>query len=143
MIKALSPVIVARLEKAAIDNGFDQELPGSAHEDGTAQWLGFASTQCPLRVWLGMTGDAFVAAFSQENVARALSEFGALFNGALPIGASNARYAVDIPALHHLVRRAFQLSKTLPDELLNVFVKTTASLPRTTEAERLVVQRVG
>jgi predicted restriction endonuclease len=41
------------------------------------------------------------------------------------------------------VRRAFQLSKTLPDELLHVFEKRTATLPRTTEAERLVVQRVG
>src|SRR5262249_62061915 len=30
-----------------------------------------------------------------------------------------------------------------PDELLNVFKMTTATLPRTTEAERLLVQRVG
>ena len=54
-----------------------------------------------------------------------------------------ARFVLDIPTLHHLIRRAFQLSKTLPDELLHVFVARTAHLPRTTEAERLVVQRVG
>ncbi|MEY4513181.1 MAG: hypothetical protein RLZZ450_5303, partial [Pseudomonadota bacterium] len=47
MTTALSPVTLTRLEKAAVDNGFDQELP----RDG--DWLGFASTQCPLRVWLG------------------------------------------------------------------------------------------
>jgi putative restriction endonuclease len=103
----------------------------------------FSSTQSRLRIWLGMFGDAFVAALSQQNVARVLSDFGTAFDGALPVGSSGARCVADIPALHHLVRRAFQLSKTLPDELLNVFVKATASLPRMTEAERLVVQRVG
>lgn len=39
--------------------------------------------------------------------------------------------------------RAFQLSRTLPDALLQRFEQATATLPRTTEAERLVVQRVG
>jgi len=35
----------------------------------------FASTQCPLRIWVGTLGDAvFLAAFSQQNVARALGE---------------------------------------------------------------------
>src|SRR5205823_14686352 len=42
-----------------------------------------------------------------------------------------------------MVRRAFQLSRSLPDELLHVFEAKTAVLPRATEAERLVVQRVG
>jgi excisionase family DNA binding protein len=46
-------------------------------------------------------------------------------------------------ALHRLLRRAFQLGKSLPDELLHVFHAKTAGLPRSTEAERLVVQRVG
>ena len=41
------------------------------------------------------------------------------------------------------MRRAFQLSRTLPDALLEVFEEEAADLPRTTEAERLVVQRVG
>ena len=47
------------------------------------------------------------------------------------------------PELHHLVRRAFQLSRSLPDALLRRFEHDTAALPRTTEAERLVMQRVG
>jgi predicted restriction endonuclease len=42
-----------------------------------------------------------------------------------------------------MVRRAFQLSRALPDEPLQVFLQATATLPTTTEAERLVVQRVG
>ncbi len=61
----------------------------------------------------------------------------------LPKGALGGRTVTDIPALHRLLRRAFHLSKTLPDELLHSFEKQTGTLPRSTEAERLVVQRVG
>ena len=39
--------------------------------------------------------------------------------------------------------RAFQVSKVLPDEFLHTFEKQTAALPKSTEAERLVVQPVG
>jgi putative restriction endonuclease len=148
MTTALSPVIASRLEKAAVDNGFDQELPREG------DWLGFASTQCPLRVWLGTFGDAaplahgasqgiLLATFSQQNVARALGEHGTPMAAPLPKGALGGRTVTDIPSLHRLLRRAFQLSKTLPDELLHSFEKQTATLPKTTEAERLVVQRVG
>ena len=35
------------------------------------------------------------------------------------------------------------MSRTLPDELLHIFEQETAGLPRTTEAERLVIERVG
>jgi putative restriction endonuclease len=134
----LSPVVGSRLEKAAVDNGFDQELPREG------DWLGFASTQCPLRVWLGTLGDAyFLAAFSQQNVTRALGQDASPMTAPLPTGAVGARTVADIPSLHRLLRRAFQLSKTLPDELLHTFEKQTAALPRNTEVERLVVQRLG
>lgn len=138
MTMHLSPATVTRLEKAAVDNGFDQELPR------VGDWLAFASTQAPLQLWLAAADEErFVAAFSQHSVARALSGLGAEYAGALPLGASGARCVVGIPALHQLVRRAFQLSKALPDELLHSFLRKTATLPKTTEAERLVVQRVG
>jgi hypothetical protein len=131
-------VTVSRLEKAAVDNGFDRELP---HEVG---WLRFASTQCPLRLWLGTLGEAmFVVAFSQQNVARALGDHGTPMSAPLPRGAVGGRAVRDIPAMHRLLRRAFQLSKTLPDELLHTFERQTAALPRTTEVERLIIQRVG
>lgn len=138
MITSLSPVTITRLEKAAVDNGFDQELLRRG------DWLCFASTQAPLRIWLSTFGEAlFIAAFSQLHVARALGEYGTPMALPLPPGAVAGRTVIDIPALHHLVRRAFQLSKTLPDELLHVYEKQIATLPRTTEAERLVIQRVG
>lgn len=67
MIGPLSPATATRLEKAAIDNGFDQELPAP---EG---WLGFASTQAPLRIWLTALGDdLFLVTLSQLHVARAL-----------------------------------------------------------------------
>lgn len=138
MIVPLSSVIASRLEKAAVDNGFDRELSAAG------AWLAFASTQSPLRIWLGVTpaGNAVVA-LSQQNVASALGDLGKPCTELLPVGAAGAQVVSEIPTLHRLLRRAFQLSKTLPDELLHVFVARTANLPRTTEAERLVVQRVG
>jgi putative restriction endonuclease len=42
-----------------------------------------------------------------------------------------------------VVRRAYQLSGTLPDELFYEFERMTKDLPQTTEVERLLVQRVG
>jgi hypothetical protein len=135
---ALSPITASRLEKVAADNGFDRELPREGH------WLPFASTQCPLRIWLGTFSDALLlAAFSQQNVTVALGDYGTPLAAPLPIGALGGRSVTEIPALHRLLARAFQLSKTLPDELLHTFQKEVAGLPRTTEAERLVVERVG
>ena len=138
MTTSLSPVIASHLEKTAVDNGFDRELPRQG------DWLVYASTQCPLQIWLGTFGDAvFLATFSQLNVARALGAYGTPMAAPLPRGAQGGRTVSDLAALHQLLRRAFQLSKTLPDELLLSFEKQTAGLPRSTEAERLVVERVG
>jgi hypothetical protein len=138
MTMALSPILVSRLEKAATDNGFDQAL------EPEGDWIIVASTQCPLRVWLGAFGDAvFLSAFSQQNVARALGDYGTPMAAPMPKGAAGGRTVPDVPALHRLLRRAFQLSKALPNELLHTFEKQVAALPKTTEAERLVVQRVG
>lgn len=137
MSSNVSSVIASRLEKCASDNGFDREF---ASANG---WLAFGSTQCSLRIWLSQVGAEFLAAFSKHNVATALAEFGPEVSESLPQGAAGARVVQDIPSLHHLLRRAFQLGKSLPDELLHIFNAQTAGLPRKTEAERLVIQRVG
>lgn len=134
----LSPIIVSRLEKAATDNGFDQELGREGN------WLVFASTLCPLRLWLSAFSEAvFLAAFSQPNVAAALGDYGTPLLAPRPHGATAGRSVIDIPSLHRLIRRAMQLSRALPNELLHTFEKQVALLPRATEAERLVIQRVG
>ena len=82
-------------------------------------------------------------AVSQRNVFTALRGLGIVFTNPLPQGAAGARSVGDIPALHRLVRRAFQLSRALPHEPHKVFQERIVNLPRGTEAERLVIQRVG
>ena len=134
----LTAVTITRLEKAATDNGFDLDL------EHTADWLSFGSSQTSLRIWLASVAESrFLAAVSRSDVLALLADLGAASNGLLPSGAAGAIGVSDIAALHRLLRRAFQLSRTLPDGLLHVFDAETANLPRTTEAERLVVQRVG
>lgn len=134
----LTPIARTRMEKAAVDNGFDLDL--GADE----RWLRYGSSQAPLRLWLSALGDGFfVVAWSQGNVVAALDGLGTPVTSPIPPGAAGGRSGADIPALHHLVRRAFQLYRTLPDELLHVFQARVAGLPRETEAERLVVQRAG
>jgi putative restriction endonuclease len=49
----------------------------------------------------------------------------------------------DTAPLHHLVREIWRLARALPIEPLRVFEAQTRNLPRTTEAERLIIQRVG
>jgi hypothetical protein len=130
--------LATRLEKTAVDNGFEGEL---SREAG---WLAFVSSRVPLRIWLSVSADGrLLSAFSQDNVARALSDYSEPVDVPMPPLAVAVRSVSDIPALHHLLRRAFQLSRALPDELLREFQKQVIGLPRTTEIERLVIQRVG
>ena len=134
----LTAVTITRLEKAATDNGFDLEL------EHTVDWLSFGSSQTSMGIWLTVAGESrFFAAASRGDVLDGLGDFGAAATDLLPSGAAGALVVSDIAALHRLLRRAFQLSRTLPDGLLHVFEAETTNLPRTTEAERLVVQRVG
>ena len=134
----LTAVTLTRLEKAATDNGFDLDL------EHTADWLSFGSSQTSMRIWLTTIGESqFLAAASRPDVLEGLAGLGVLSADLRPSGAASALSVGDIAALHRLLRRAFQLSRTLPDALLHVFQGKTANLPRATEAERLVVQRVG
>ena len=134
----LAAVTITRLEKAATDNGFDLGL------EHTADWLSFGSSQTSMRIWLTAIGESqYLAATSRADVLDGLADPGVVFTNLLPSGAAAALSVNDIAAIHRLLRRAFQLSRTLPDALLHVFEEETANLPRATEAERLMVQRVG
>lgn len=119
--------------------GFDLEL--GAPEG----WLAFASTQAPLKIWLSaqLNDKLYLVTLSQLHVANALGELGTPMTAPLPKGALAGRTVTDADAVYQLLRRAFQLSKSLPDELLHKFEEKTAGLPTTTEAERLIVQRIG
>ena len=138
MTTSLSPAIATRLEKVAVDNGFDREMSTSG------AWLTFASTQCPLHLWLTTPDEiTFLSALSLQHVADGLADLSEPVRSPSPEGAVAVLAVASIQDLHRLVRRAFQLSRALPDELLHRFEKEAAGLPRKTEAERLVVQRIG
>ena len=134
----LPTTTVVLLGKAATDNGFDLE------RKHTADWLCFGSSQTSMQVWLTAPGGGrILAAASRADVLNGLAAIGLPTNDALPSGAAGALVVEYIPALHRLLRRAFQLARTLPDGLLHAFQDETGTLPRTTEAERLKVERVG
>jgi putative restriction endonuclease len=130
--------LATRLEKAAADTGFDQALPLSS------EWLGFRSSHAPLTIWLRAASQGeLLVALSRVDVSHALTEYGTPVTVPLPLGAAAVRKVYEVLAIHDLLRRAYQLAKSLPNELFRVFEQKTANLPRATEAERLVVQRVG
>ena len=134
----LPAVTITLLEKAATDNGFDLEL------DHPADWLSFGSSQTSMRIWLTVLDESRVlAAVSRADVLDGLATLGTASTNMLPNNAAGALAVDDMGALHRLLRRAFQLSRTLPDALLHAFETEIANLPRSTEAERMVVQRVG
>ncbi len=56
---------------------------------------------------------------------------------------SQLRSADNCPDTGGVLPRIYQRAVSLPDASLHVFQQRTAKLPRTTEAERLVVQRIG
>lgn len=135
---SLNQTSITCLEKAAIDNGFDLDFG----QDG--EWLVFGSSHAALKIWLTVLAESqFLLAFSRYDVFEAISPQGVEFSTLLPKDAVAAHSTRDLTSLYRLVRRAFQLARALPDEPLRVFLDKTASLPRTTEAERLVVQRIG
>jgi hypothetical protein len=136
---SLTSVNFTRLEKAAVDNGFDLDR-GRDGDD----WLVFGSSHVSLQIWLAAVGEAqFAVAFSRSDVSDALAGMGHALPDPIPEGPVAALAANDLQELYRLVRRAFQFARSLPDEPLRAFLEKTAKLPRSTEAERLVVQRVG
>jgi hypothetical protein len=111
------------------------------------EWVAADATFAPGRCFLAYSeagASQVIVATSLQNVARAFAEEGhvPLSGVVLPTGAVNA-FLVGVPDLHAAVRRLFELSRSLPSAPLDRFQEKTRALPKTTEVERLVVQRVG
>ncbi len=132
----LSPVDRVRLRKAAQDEGFGIDR---GDIDG---WMAFDSLYAPASLRLSAFPTGFVAATNHRGVATDLATRWHSWDGAAPAGF--AAFAVsDTAPLHHLVREIWRLARALPIEPLREFEAKTRSMPKSTEAERLVVQRVG
>jgi len=133
-------VVRTELHKAAFDNGFRIDLGlafGWLHfRSTTAQgdiWLGAGSQDGP---WLLAVGLAAVA--TELGIPPVTHSTSAVSEPAGTLYSFNA-----IDELHDALDRTYRLGLSLPDVPLKEFLAKTQSIPRTTEAERLVVQRVG
>jgi len=116
----MNPLERVRIEKAAADCGF--EMPPT--EQGGA--LQLRSARFPEVVTVRPLGaEAF--------------EVGASNHALLRDATTLHGYA----ALYDTLRTLAAHARTLPNRVADAFRHQTAALPRTTEAERLVIQRVG
>ena len=122
-------------EKATWQNGFRRKL------GETGGWAGFGSTTVPGTIHLA-------ASRAQGPWFLALDHAGVIEELNLPAiempGPGLIRYAFKtLSQLYSILPRIYQLSASLPDAPLQEFQTQTRNLPKTTEAERLVVQRIG
>ena len=127
-------VVRTEAEKAAFERGF--RLVHGTH----GPWLQFGSTTAPTKIWIagaGPNGPWFLAV-DHRGVA---TEFGP----SIPLAGPGAgRYAcATLGDLYDALSRAWRLARSLPNAPLLQFQQQTADLPRKTEAERTVIQRVG
>lgn len=128
-------VVRQECEKAASENGFRRPMGTS---DG---WAAFASTTVPGTIHLAAAGTQgpWYLALDHDGVVEALHVPAA----DMP-GPGRVRYAFKtLGQLYDVLPRVYQLSLSLPDHPLQEFRERIADLPRTTEVERLVVQRIG
>lgn len=132
------PGFVVREEahKAAYENGFRIDL---GVRDG---WLGYRSTTARGDIWISRAAShgPWLISITHAAVAAEL-ELPPAEN--VP-GPGFASYAfATLGQLYLALDRVYKLGVSLPTAPLEAYEKATAHLPRTTEAERLVVQRVG
>jgi hypothetical protein len=132
----LSFVVGTELHKAAFDNGFRIDL---GMDFG---WLHFRSTTAQGEIRMGAAGKDGPWFLSVSPLAIAAEMGLPPLEGAVAPG--QATYAFPgIAELYEALDRAYRLGASLPDAPLRQFVARTSGVGRATEAERLVVQRVG
>ena len=139
---SLTPLQQNRLQRMLDTNGF--LLPRGFEGD----WLLADAQYARARAWIRYAGepggDSFLIAIREPHVARAFEdEGGHALAGDHPKDAASAFLAQGDGAAHRTLRRLFQLARSLPDALLDRFHEQVRDLHRQTEAERLVVLRVG
>lgn len=128
-------VIREECEKAAWQHGFRRVL---GEQDG---WAAFESTTAHGTLWLAGASEQgpWFFGIDHPGVIKELH--------ITPVeiaGPGKSRYAFpNLTELYVILPRLYQLSVSLPDAPLHAFYSQTAKLPKSTEAERLVVQRIG
>ena len=125
-VRGMTPFVLTRLEKAAADCGFERtpEVLGGA--------LVLRSAQFPESVTVATLGDDGFAL--QASVPMLLPA---------PEAEGGAVRVKGWPQLYDLLEKAAATARTMPNRIAQKFHQATGALPKSTEAERLVVQRVG
>jgi hypothetical protein len=130
-----------RLEKAAADCGFER----------TPEWVGDAlvlrSSQFPESVTVQPLGhDVFVLSASATGLMPAVETVG---ESTHRVGVAAAHFSSVTStvqgwqALYQVLDKAAAYARTKPNRVAQSFRQVTAKMPKSTEAERWVVQRVG
>lgn len=128
-------VVREECDKAAWHHGFRKRI-------GEAEgWASYASTTAQGHIFLAASGSSgpWLIATDHPGV---VAEIG--LEPSPVSGPGLARYSVGkLSEAYFLLDRIYQLASSLPDVPLTTFKLKTKALPQSTEAERLVVQRIG
>lgn len=121
-------------DKVAFQNGFRRT---HGETDG---WRQYSSTTAQGSIWLARDAtDRWLLAIDHGGVIEEIEIAGAAVEGP-----GFTRYAfTTLAELYALMPRVYQLAASLPDAPLAQFHAKVAGLSTSTEAERLVVQRIG
>jgi hypothetical protein len=130
-------IVRTEAQKAAADNGYRLPAPPDPPEPG---WLRYASTTArgTLRLAAATSAGPWFLALDHPGVIAELPP-----PDPIPGPALARWHFPTLSALYPVLSEVYRLASTLPDLPLETFEARTATLPKTTEAERLVVQRVG
>jgi putative restriction endonuclease len=134
---SMNPLDRTRLEKALADHGFDLT---PVVEGG---WVVGRSTLHPVAVGIRQNADASIMVRTWDaNLGAAMVREGMAF---VPGDESQAWEfrCPDYQDFYRVLGRYAALARSLPNHVAARFAIATAKLPTTTEAERLVVQRIG
>lgn len=123
----MNPLDRLRLEKAAADCGFEL-TPQLTDEDE----LGLRSAAFPETVWVSISAEVTGQFNVRASATALLDDLDRDVRGVRGYG-----------ALYAVLQRASAIARTMPNRVADRFRQEAAKLPRSTEAERLVVQRVG
>jgi hypothetical protein len=123
-------------QKAAWDNGFRLE------RGSNGAWLQYESTTAPGTIWIAGASQAgpWLLSINHPGVVAELANAPASL---VPGPGAGTFVFKTLGELHAALDRVYKLAVSLPDAPLLRFQTAIAGLPRTTEAERLVIQRVG
>jgi hypothetical protein len=128
-------VVRTEAQKAAWDNGYRLER---GVESG---WLHYASTTAPGSIWIAGASAQGPWLLSLDH-SGVVAEIALLVSPAPGPGRAIFMFA-SLTDLHVALDRVYKLAMSLPEAPLERFKAKTANLARTTEAERLVIQRIG